>query len=243
MAPGTWRYLHSRPIADGYDAFVDGTPLCDLDRQIVRDWLPTIGSAPLRIADLGCGTGRTVQTIVQSGHRALAIDRSAAMLRHVVARGLAAATPLRMDLTELDAIDDGSVDAVTCLLSTIGMVRGSAGRAAALAGAARITRPGGQLLLHAHHLWAAVTEPGGPATLVRQAIQGVADRDHEFGDATYAYRGLPDMFLHRFGRRELTRLVGGAGWRVDEILKISLDGSKLIGRGIAGGFFIVARRR
>ncbi len=241
MAPGTWRYVHSAPIADGYDAFVAGTPLCDLDRQLVTDWLPTIGDGSLRIADLGCGTGRTIQTLAELGHRVVAVDRSAAMLRHVSNRRLPGVQTVLADLTDLGGLADDCVDGVTCLLSTIGMIRGGGPRAEVLGHAARITRPGGRLLIHAHHRWAAMAEPGGWRRLAGQWVRTIV-RSEDFGDSTYAYRGLPDMFLHRFGRRELTRLVGQNGWRVDEVLRVAADGSRIVEGGLAGGFFVVATR-
>ena len=65
--------------------------------------------------------------------------------------------------------------------------------------------PAGTLILHVHRRWAAIRERGGITRLLRGYLDSVRSKECEFGDATYNYRGLDDMFMHRFGARELRR--------------------------------------
>src|SRR2546428_7853237 len=96
------------------------------------------------VADLGCGYGRHLRELVQYGHRAMGVDRSALLLAE--ARSEAPRAPLvRADLRALP-LHQGSLAAAFCFYSS--MFLGSDEDAAvALVGAARVLRPGGALVL------------------------------------------------------------------------------------------------
>ena len=70
-------------------------------------------------------------------------------------------------------------------------------------------------------------ESGGLARLWRSWIDSIRQKDSEFGDATYAYRGLENMFMHRFSEREIIAETTAAGWTIREIKKADLQGGKL----------------
>src|SRR5207249_3837583 len=76
---GLWDYLHDPAAARNYDALLAGTPLLAFDIPFVLEHCPTPG----RTIDLGCGTGRLALTLARLGHRALAVDLSAEMLKVV----------------------------------------------------------------------------------------------------------------------------------------------------------------
>ncbi|MEM9366817.1 MAG: class I SAM-dependent methyltransferase [Planctomycetota bacterium] len=263
VARGTWRYCQERSIADRYDDFVADTPLCELDLRWIQSELfgsLTPGNStgrPARVIDFGCGTGRATNLLTARGVDVVAVDLSRDMLRHVrrshIAQRLAASKedrhepgqllPVQANLVQLDAIASQCMDAGVCLLSTYGMIQGRENRIAFLGHARRILCVGGKLLLHVHHRWAALCEPGGTRALARNAIQAMWHRDHEFGDTTYAYRGLPDMFLHRSSRRSLAQELREAGWDPVTMQDISIDGTKKISQAwlqMAGGFFVTA---
>jgi SAM-dependent methyltransferase len=96
------------------------------------------------VVDLGCGYGRHLRELLQWGHRALGIDRSALLLgeARLEAPG---ATLLLGDLRALP-LHAGSMAAAFCFYSS--MFLGTDEDAAlALAEAARVLRPGGSLVL------------------------------------------------------------------------------------------------
>ncbi len=63
----------------------------------------------------------------------------------------------------------------------------------------------------------------------------------EFGDTTYAYRGLEKMFMHRFSKRELLADLTESGWRVASFWPVTIDGSEFAsGLAIPGGFLVHA---
>lgn len=240
VSPGTWDYVHRRSIADDYDAFIDQTPLCDLDQRWIGQSFPPAASAGVCVADFGAGTGRTTRFLIDRGYRVLAIDLSHSMLLQIASstdtdRVIADPMRMRANLVQLDGLDDNTMDHGVCLFATLGMIRGRDHRRTFLRHARRIIRPGGRFLLHVHHRWAALTERGG----VGRMIQSAVDRRFELGDAVYAYRGIGEMFMHRYGRRELTADLRHAGWTNFDVQRINLRGDGLAKPWqIAGGFFV-----
>ena len=253
VTPGIWAYTNERSIADRYDAFVADTPLCRTDRTILHEiFLPRKSTQSVTIVDLGCGSGRTAMDLAARGYSVTGVDLSQSMLETMRQKssGHSHISAVRANLVELDCFAADSFDHAVCMFSTLGMIEGRANRRRLLSRVAGIVAPGGRFVLHVHHRWAALGEPGGVRRLVRSwwrskrsAYQGVGN--HEFGDATYAYRGIEDMFMHRFSRRELLRDLNVTGWGIDKLYCLSIDGSKIIDpprirRHRIGGFIVVA---
>jgi SAM-dependent methyltransferase len=193
------------------------------------------------VLDLGCGTGRASAVLAANGYDVLAVDLSMPMLREVRNRGLASVVTLQANLVELEGIADDVASGAVCLFSTLGMIQGRTNRRRFLSHVRRIVRPGGRFYLHVHHRYAALTSLPTMRQLVGSAIRSVTRPDCEFGDAVYAYRGLPDMFLHQFSRRELTRDLMASGWRVARWERLSIDSARLTSRRLAGGFLVVVQ--
>ena len=79
---------------------------------------------PGNLVDLGCGTGRLLMPLANSGFSVLGIDLSAEMLAVAAekARACNAGVPLlRANLVELDCVRDQSFDYAACLFSTLGI--------------------------------------------------------------------------------------------------------------------------
>lgn len=242
VAPGTWEYVNQRTIADHYDAFVEDTPLCRLDAELLAEWLPGAdGGKSQLILDLGCGSGRTSLPMVAAGYDVIGIDLSESMLRVAIDKSKAAAgdrgslSVVRANLVELDCFASQCADHAVCLFSTLGMIQGRRARRQMLSHVARIVRPGGRLVIHVHNRWAAVWEPAGCGLLAKSWLASFAGENREFGDSTYAYRGIESMFMHRFSKRELLRDLSAAGWIVLRVHALSIDGSKTVKAGWLGG--------
>ena len=161
--------------------------------------------------------------------------------------GLTGVSTVRANLVELDCFTDDAFDHAVCMFSTIGMIHGRDHRRKMLSHVARILAPGGSFVFHVHHRWAALGEPGGALRLIASWWRSRRLKSHEFGDATYAYRGIEDMFMHRFSRTELLRDLNVTGWRMDKLYCLSADGSKIIeppriSRHRVGGFIVVAKQ-
>ncbi|ELP31254.1 class I SAM-dependent methyltransferase [Rhodopirellula baltica] len=209
------------------------------------------------VLDLGCGTGRAATELSRLGRNVLAIDLSQSMLNHVVERSkrsqvestsqrTGSIVPLRANLVQLDCLADNSAAGAVCLFSTLGMIQGRENRRQVLRHASRIVRPGGKLLLHVHNRYASLAQSGGKRLLAKSLLKSIISRDHDFGDATYAYRGLPDMFLHRYSKRKLAADLQTTGWQNNRINRLTLDGSATLDGilanrvKIAGGYIVEA---
>ena len=247
VAPGTWDYVHERSIADHYDAFVADTPLCHVDAEILANRLPGVAADHAQVVlDLGCGSGRSALPLAGRGYRVAAVDLSLPMLQLLTKKASQAALiarvhPVHANLVELSCFAENSADHAICLFSTLGMIQGRANRRDMLRQVGRIVRPGGSFMLHVHNRWAALRERHGIRALLGSFWRSLRDSTCEFGDATYAYRGLDNMFMHRFSKSELLRDLKESGWNVDNLCRVSIDGSRIDQKTkIPGGFLAVA---
>lgn len=251
VSRGTWDYVQSPHIAQDYDQYFATHPLMKLDLAFIQEHLPPVeqASRPAVVADLGCGTGRVSRLLSPLGYRLVNIDLS----RHMLAElGRQSEHPdqqlnIRTNLAELSCLADQSLDMAVCLFSSLGMIRGHAHRLKCLQAVYRALKPGATLVLHAHNRYHSLWDPYGPAWLLATRCKSWFDRNWEFGDRVYAYRGLPKMFLHIFSRRELGRLVTEAGFQQVVFHPINLTGEALLERrwwtGLrAGGYFVTCHR-
>lgn len=251
VAPGTWDYTQTEGIATTYDSFLSGTALTELDLQLLSDWLPHATAAGQIVADLGCGTGRTAQLVSQRGFRYLGMDLSQSMLKQLTQRATLEgfdAWRIRVNLVTLDCMASQSLTHAICLFSTLGMVRGWRNRRRVIQHVFRMLQPGGRFIVHAHNRWAAWRDPGGLRHLLASAWQSRRKEDADFGDRVYGYRGLPNMFLHSYGRYELIRDLQSAGFEVEQVLPLTIRGDACLTYRSwfpsirAGGFMAVAKR-
>ncbi len=107
------------------------------------------------MVDVGCGTGRLAEFLACRGHRVLGIDISAGML--AVAATRAPGRLVRADMLRLPL--PNAVADVAIALATLEFTDA----AAAMAELARITRPGGRIVvlaLNPRSLWGLLDRPG-----------------------------------------------------------------------------------
>ncbi len=109
------------PANEAYDRWAavydrDGNPLVALDDIVVPALVGSVNG--LHIADLGCGTGRHSQRLLDGGARVTCVDFSAGMLGEAKSRlqGLNA-TFVEHDLRKPMPFADGTFDAVLCCLA------------------------------------------------------------------------------------------------------------------------------
>lgn len=108
--------------------------------SVMRALREALGGSPgRRLADIGGGTGNYALALKKERWEPTVVDRSPEMLGRAKAKGL---ETMEADAQRLP-FDDGSFDAVTM----ISMLHHVEDRAAALAEARRILRPGGRLAL------------------------------------------------------------------------------------------------
>lgn len=243
---GLLSYFDDPEVARGYDNSLAGSHLPRVDVEFVARHF----ERPGRLLDLGCGTGRLLVAMAQRGHAPVGVDLSAEML--CIAGDKASATGvqvqrLKANIADLACLDDGVFDYAACLFSTLGMVRGQQARRRVVGHAFRLLRPGGTFVLHVHNYWFNLRTPGVRGWLLRDWLGSWLGRPR--GDCPMpAHPPFPAFTLHLFTRREIVRLLRDMGFRIKEIMPLSLrpDG-KLACRTLLSGFraygFLVAAMR
>ncbi|MFT5525309.1 MAG: ubiquinone/menaquinone biosynthesis C-methylase UbiE [Pirellulaceae bacterium] len=219
LTRGVWEYVNSDSIAGDYDDYFALTRLFDLDEEVVARHLDADRNQNKVVADLGCGTGRALVPLVRAGFRGLAVDLSLKMLHIVQEKADEESLPiecLHANLVDLDGLADNSVDHAICLFSTLGMIQGRENRRKALQHVNRILAPGGVFVLHVHNFWFNLYDPGGVRWVLGSLLKSWTQKDYDAGDKFFNYRGVHNMFLHVFRRRELFSDLKQAGFRIRE---------------------------
>lgn len=252
VAPGTWQYTRQDSIASGYQDFLAQTPLIGLDTRLTLQELPLpLANRQTRVVDLGCGDGRTLRSLWAAGYDVLGVDLSEPMLDRVIAGEYGETLRnrlVRANLVELGCLVDASVDHAVCLFSTIGMIRGRNFRQQFIRHVARLVRPGGTFILHAHNRNSAWRDRPSSGAWVQSAWKTLRHNRHEMGDRIYAYRGLAEMFLHTYSLGELRTDLQLGGWTIDNIIPLAPNSDAVLNRphwlpGLrAGGFLAIAKR-
>ncbi len=222
LTKGTWDYIRSHSIADGYDKFLHNDPLTLLDWQVVqRHFSPIASGSPKRhVVEFGCGTGRTLLPLAKMGYETTGIDLSFEMLKQFRQKSIeeslqSSCHPIAANLTELSGFNDQVFDHGVCLFSTLGMIKDRSQRATFLNDASRTIRKGGKFIVHAHRAMFQVRQVGGLkwfATSLFKAAIG----EQEFGDRYADYRGINDFFIHSYRLVELRQELTDNGFEIVE---------------------------
>lgn len=125
----TFSTTYERERHRGYHALID-----DLEADLVRRHAP----GP-RVLELGCGTGLVLERIARFARGAVGADLSAGMLSHARRRGL--------DVVQADACSLPFRDAAFDAVASFKVLAHVPDVARALAEIARVTRPGGRMVL------------------------------------------------------------------------------------------------
>lgn len=201
---GLWDYMRSGEMVAGYDAQMAESPLARADVAFCERAFP----APGRLLDMGCGTGRLCRHFAAKGYDCVGVDLSVEMIE--TARKFATPNVEYRIANLVELNDHEEFDHAACLFSTLGMVRGEEHRAKVVANAFRALKPGGRLVLHVHNRWFR----GLGANWRRRDIT-----------MPQAYGGAP-LTLHHFSRGEATALLRNAGFRVDEVRAVDVNGNR-----------------
>jgi len=216
-----WEYAHDPSIARDDADHLAGSALIELDARLVETWLPQPGT----LVDLGCGPGRIAVPLARRGFQVLGVDLSPESLRCTQAaagRAGVSVSLIRANLCDLACCPDAEFDNALLLFGTLGMVEGVENRRAVLSETARILKPGGRLIMHAHNVWSHAFHAAGRRWLLHdrwKALWGSATA----GDTRRDYRGIPGMYHHAFTLRELRALLRESGFLIRETVPITTD--------------------
>ncbi len=118
--------------------------LSEAERAIgaVASWLPDAGA----VLDVGCGPGRHLRILAGAGRAVIGVDRSRALLSEAARRPGLEGRLVRCDMRYLP-FAGGRFGAVLSMFTTFGYFESPDAHVRLLAEYARVTRPGGRLVL------------------------------------------------------------------------------------------------
>ncbi|MBN1846868.1 MAG: methyltransferase domain-containing protein [Sedimentisphaerales bacterium] len=254
LHPSTWQYVSQAHIAYDYDRYFQDTELFQFDTRTALEWFDRPGD----LIDLGCGTGRHLLAFCRRDFRVVGIDLNEHMLimartklrqAHLADR----ARLIRADFCHLPVepagggsyLTEGRYDYALCMFSTLGLIRGHRNRFAFLATVRRLLKPGGLLALHVHNRGANLFSHEGRIFLLKNAIWHRLGRGERGDKILPRYRGIRDMFIHVFSRREITDLLTESGFAVRRIIPLNRRRNGPLGPGRwsdlrANGFLLLA---
>ena len=207
--------------------------------------------APGKLIDLGCGTGRMLTVCNRLGHWVLGVDLSEAMLAQAQlrrARDHSTFELLEANLTDLRCLANESFDYAICLFSTLGMIQGTQHRQRVVAESHRLLRPGGTLIVHVHNRWFSVWDSGGRRWLVSDWCRQRIGHPQAGDRPMPPHQGVAGLALHHFTRREIVKLLEGAGFRILEVEAVGVRGNGALPYrwfcpGLRAYGYLVAARR
>jgi SAM-dependent methyltransferase len=247
VSRGVWEYVHDPAMARDYDAQLADCPLLSIDLRFTERHF----DHPGRLIDLGCGTGRLLIPFAKRHYQVLGVDLSEGMLKAARDRASAACVAVALakaNLVELGGVAAGAFDWAACLFSTLGMITGKGNRRQFLGHVRRLLRPGGKFVLHVHNYWFNFRDRQGRRWLARDLIRSAFGGDHGGDRPMPAHHGIGGLALHHFSRREAVGLLRNAGFRVLEVVPVSLreDGRLVrpwwLGRLRTYGYLLAAQR-
>lgn len=172
------------------------------------------------VLDAGCGTGLTVRRYLGSGVRAVALDLSLDSLAVLRARTRGAVDAVRGTLTALP-FADRTFDKTVC--ANVLQHIPAADRARCVGELARVTRPGGRVVVTAH-AWSVTRRAAGWIKEGRPGLNG--------GSIRYIYRFEPAEFRDLLGSSLRVECVTAAGFPLPYRFKLS-SFSRLAERALA----------
>ena len=203
-----------------------------------------LGDAPLKVLDLGCGTGEHTRYLQAQGHRMTGVDASPSQLQAAreappAAGGMPPARFVEGDLAALADLVEPGFDGALCLGNTLPHLADEAALDCFLAGLASRLAPGAPVLLQllnydrildrGERTFPVTLRPGADGeTVFLRLMTPQADGTVIFTPATLRYRpgaepalelvAAREVRLRGWRRAELEAALARAGFAVREIL-------------------------
>ncbi|HIH23768.1 TPA: class I SAM-dependent methyltransferase [Candidatus Woesearchaeota archaeon] len=171
----------------------------------------------MKVLDAMCGRGRHAVRYAKRGCIVTANDLNPHMVAHARRGAKLAGAKISLmtsDATRLRGIKSGSFDAVIAMFSAVGTIPDAKTRQRAMAEFARVVKPGGIVIVHAHNRLDTLFDPGFYPECLR--LNFFPKKGQLRGDMITDYNELHDMFNHFYSPAEFRKSFEKAGLKVVE---------------------------
>jgi len=201
----------------------------------------------IKLFDAMMGRGRHAIRYAARGADVWGNDLNPHMV--AIAKKAAKKAKLRMRFSSLDActlrgVPKDKFDMTIAMFSALGTIPKSANRQKALLAMARVTRPGGVVIVHAHNRLDAFFKSGFRLWAIQTTLN--PGPGLETGDSVSDYNGLKNMFNHFYTPGEFREEFRNAGLIIEEESYWDYEKKKILTgvlrKFFADGFVFVGRK-
>lgn len=202
----------------------------------------------MTVLDAMCGRGRHAVRYAKRGCKVTANDLNPHMVAHARNGAKLARAKLRFinkDATKLAGVKSSSFDAVIAMFSSVGTIPDERSRQHAIDSFARVVKPGGIVIVHAHNRVDTLFDPEFYPECLR--INFFPKKGQLRGDMITDYNDLKGMFNHFYSPGEFRKSFERAGLRVIDEAYMSYKQKRFIAGPLrklrADGFIFVGTKR
>ncbi|MBI2208914.1 class I SAM-dependent methyltransferase [Candidatus Woesearchaeota archaeon] len=224
-----------------YKEEADLSPLFRLD----TDFLDGIFKRKGKLFDATMGRGRHVIHFAKKGFEVYGNDYNKSMVdsvRNDLKKLNLKATLYHYDIQGLSKIKNNSFDYVILMYHSMGSIPKRKNRGIAMKELARVLKPDGILVMHAHSIF----HDNLKDTLLVLKTYAWHGPDMEPGDEIYFHgKGLGNTFIHYFTKRELAQMFHSANLKIIKKAYLNLaqdDYRKGLFKLLSGGFIFVGKK-
>lgn len=201
----------------------------------------------MRVFDAMMGRGRHAIRYAKRGCHVWGNDLNPHMVEHAKKSAKYLDAKMRfsaLDATKLRGVPSDHFDATIAMFSALGTIPGSANRQKAMREFARVTKPGGLIIVHAHNRLDTFFKPAFWDWVFKSYLR---PGKLETGDMVTSYNELKDMFNHFYSPREFRRSFAAAGIDVMEEQYMDYQGRRFLKGPLralfADGFIFIGRKQ
>ena len=220
LHPTIKEYTNSYQIACEYDSYYKNNNLFTTDCEFIHDHF----TAPAKILDLGCGTGRHLLFLESMNFNTFGIDLSRYFLNECKKKlnsfGYQQSKLIQGDILHLPLNKNATFDGILIMFSVLGLIMGTENRINFLKSLKPHLNRDGKIIIHVHNYNFRFSTLMKKLKILKTAISHPELK--EKGDNIVKnYRNLQNLYIHSFTLKELNHLFARSGYIINNLMGLN----------------------